>query len=315
MAHLRKPGQSDHAGFDSSRNLQILALNQRTNFYLVAGGGLNVFTEDDSCAAVLAGESDDAAAHKDGTLSAWEKAQEIRKVTVVGKSLGSTTLRAQLDGRDWIAPLTIRVTNDKTCRQAGKATAQVTPELRQEIQGLSLREAVMRVAEDQMHSAISQTTTGFGVYDMDAKLDWCGGFAYWCWNQACAIKSYENPFGPSNTVLWSPQRAIHWAMHDTTPAQLLRYKGVSPMDGKGRQEYREVGWNGYDLKPGDVVLLREGHAAGWKHVCMVHAVDGSHVETIDGNQGLPSIKLVNRSLDARLPDGSPKLVFVAVMRA
>ena len=86
------------------------------------------------------------------------------------------------------------------------------------------------------------------------------------------------------------------------------------MDGKGRQEYRDVGWNGYELKPGNVVLLREGHAAGWKHVCMVHSVDGSHVETIDGNQGLPSIKLVNRSLDTRLPDGSPKLVFVTVMR-
>src|SRR5687767_9312518 len=102
VAHLRKPGQSDHAGFDSSRNLQILALNQRTNFYLVAGGGLNVFTDDDSCAAVLAGESDDTAAHKDRALSGWEKTQVIRKLTLVGKSLGSTSLRAQLDGRDWI---------------------------------------------------------------------------------------------------------------------------------------------------------------------------------------------------------------------
>jgi hypothetical protein len=314
VAHLRKPGTGDLAGFDSTRNLQILAINQRTNFYLVAGADLNVFTDDDSCAAVVAGKSDAAAIKKDGTLSAWEKSQEIRPLSVVGKSLGSTTLRAQLDGRDWIAPLTIRVLNDKTCRQVGKATAQVTPELRSEIQSLSLRDAVIRVAEDQMHSAISQSR-GFGVYDMDASLDWCGGFAYWCWNQACAIQGVENPFGSSNTVLWSPQRAIHWAMQDTTPAQLLRYKGISPMDGKGRQDYREIGWNGYELRRGDVVLLRDGHAAGWKHVCMVHSVDGRAIVTIDGNQGLPSIKLVNRSLDDKLPDGSAKLVFVAVMRA
>ena len=65
MAHLRKPGQSDQAGFDSSRNLQILAINQRTSFYLVAGGGLQVSTDDTTCAEVVAGNADDVGAHKD----------------------------------------------------------------------------------------------------------------------------------------------------------------------------------------------------------------------------------------------------------
>ena len=314
MAHLRKPSSDDASGFDSSRNLQILPVAKRTRFYLVAGADLDVFVDDESCAELAGGGGDDAKAHGDRALSGWEKSQVIRTLTVTGKSPGSTVLHAKLNGNDWIAPLTIRVMTDASCRQVGRAVAQVTPELRVEIQGLELREAVMRVAEDQMNSAISQTS-GFGVYDMDATLDWCGGFAYWCWNQACAIQGQENPFGSSSTVLWSPQRAIHWAMQETTPAQLLRYKGISPMDGKGRQEYREIGWNGYELRRGDVVLLREGHAAGWKHVCMVHSVDGRSIVTIDGNQGLPSIKLVNRSLDDKLPDGSPKLVFVAVMRA
>jgi hypothetical protein len=314
VPHLQKPGYSDPSGFDSSRNLQVLPITKRTQFYLIAGAGLNVFLDDDTCAQLVVGDGDDAAAHRDGSLSGWEKGQHIRKLTVIGTGLGSTTLRAQRDGRDWIAPLTVRVIQDPSCRQVGKAKAQVTPELRAEIQGLSLRDAVMRVAEDQMNSAISRTS-GFGVYDMDAKMDWCGGFAYWCWNQACAILGTENPFGGESSVLWSPQRAIHWAMQDTTPAQLLRYKGVSPMDGRGSQEYRELGWNGYSLKRGDIVLLREGHAAGWKHVCMVHSTEGQNVETIDGNQGLPSIKLVGRSLDTKLPDGSPKLVFVALMRA
>jgi hypothetical protein len=311
MAHLRKPGSGDTAGYDASRNLQILPINQRTQFYLVAGADLNVFTDDASCADVIAPAVDDKKAHGDRAITPWEKAQEIRRLTVIGKSLGSTTLRAQLDGRDWIAPLTIRVLNDSTCRQVGKTPAQVTPELRAEIQSLSLRDAVIRVAEDQLHSAISTRGEGKGLYGANNPL-WCGEFAYWCWNQACAIKGEQNPFGAAGEVLWSPQRAIHWAMQDTTPAQLLRYKGISPMDGKGRQEYREIGWNGHELRPADIVLLREGNAGGWKHVCMVHSVDGRKVVTIDGNQGLPSIKMVGRSLDDMLPDRSPKLVFVAV---
>lgn len=313
MANLHKPGYSDRRGYDAGRNLQVMSVNKRTAFYLVAGAGLDVFTDDEDIAVASTGASDSAGAHKDQTLSGWEKDQVIRVITLVAKSAGTTTLRATLNGNDWIAPLTIRVINDETCRQVGKAKAQVTPELRAELQRMPLRDAVIRVAEDQMHSAVAQTS-GFGVYNMESNMDWCGGFAYWCWEQACAIKGEENPFGGSNTVLWSPQRAIHWAMQDTTPAQLLRYAGVSPMDGKGKQEYREIGWNGYNLKPADIVLLRAGTAAGWKHVCMVHEVNGRALETIDGNQGSPSIKLVQRSLDQTVTDGSYQLVFLAVMR-
>ena len=312
MANLHKPG--DQTGYDADRNLQIMSLNMRTTFYLVAGAGLDVSTDDDDIALASSGASDSKGAHKDGTLSDWEKDQVIRVITLTAKSAGSTQLRAPLDGSDWIEPLTIRVLHDATCRQVGKATAQVTPELRQELQGMALRDAVIRVAEDQMHSAIAKSN-GFGVYNMASNLDWCGGFAYWCWDQACAIRGEENPFGAKSTVLWSPQRAIDWAMQSTTPAQLLRYEGVSPMDGKGQQDYHDIGWCGYDLKPADIVLLRAGNAGGWKHVCMVHEVNGRSIVTIDGNQGSPSIKMVNRSLDEKLSDGSYQLVFVAVMRS
>ena len=313
MAHLRKPGYRDQAGFDSGRNLQILPVGKKTSFYLVAGDGLDVFTDDPACAEVAAGASDSKDAHKDGTLSGWEKSQVIRIVKLSAKAPGTTSLRAQLDGRDWIDPLTVRVTQDSDARQVGKSKAEVTPELRAEIQGLPLREAVARVFDDQMNSAIGKTSRGFGAY-MDKSLDWCGGFAYWCWDQACAIKGVENPFGTKQTVLWSPQRAIHWAIQDTTPGQLLRYSGVSPMDGKGKQEFRDIGWLGHNLELADIVLLREGGASGWKHVCMVREVNGTKVTTMDGNQGLPSIKTVSRSLDRRLPDKSYHLVFINVTR-
>lgn len=312
MAHLRKPGNRDLAGFDAGRNLQMLPLGKKTSFYLVAGDGLDVSTDDPDCVAVASGASDSKDAHKDRTLSVWEKSQIIRIVTLTAKSPGSTKLRAQLDGRDWIDPLTVRVTQESDARQVGKSKAEVTPELRSEIQGLPLREAVARVFDDQMYSAIGRASSGFGAY-MDKSLDWCGGFAYWCWDQACAIKGVTNPFGDKQTVLWSPQRAIHWAIQDMSPGQLLRYSGVSPMDGKGKQEYREIGWLGHELELGDIVLLREGGASGWKHVCMVREVNGTTVTTMDGNQGLPSIKTVKRSLDRRLPDKSYHLVFINVL--
>jgi hypothetical protein len=226
---------------------------------------------------------------------------------------GQTALRAQLNGSDWVKPITIQLVSDQNWRRVGKAEGEVSRELRQELQRLDLRDAVLRIAEDQMHSSIASRSDGFGVYDCDPSYNWCGAFAHWCWKQAAAIKGVQNPFGANNNVLLSPQKAISWAMREDTPLQLLRYQGGNPMTGKGTQEYREIGYNGYFLERGDIVLLREGSASGWKHVCMINSVNGSQLQTMDGNQGKgQSIKLVKRSLDDKVADGSPKLVFVHV---
>ncbi|WP_156971056.1 hypothetical protein [Beijerinckia mobilis] len=115
-------------------------------------------------------------------------------------------MHAKLNGRDWIAPLTIRVVSNQQNRQVGASAGEVSPQLRVELQRLSLRDAVIRIAEDQMHSAIATQSDGFGVYNIDAKFNWCGAFAYWCWQQACAIKSVPNPFGSNGGVLWSPHK-------------------------------------------------------------------------------------------------------------
>jgi hypothetical protein len=301
------------AGYDETRNLQILPIGQRTTFYLIAGAGLDVDIDEPDYVSLVVGGNDDSSAHKNAELSAWEKEQVIRKIVLTGKSAGNTKLRAKLDGADWIKPMTISVLSDQNCRQVGNATGEATPGMRQEIQQLPLRDAVLRVAEDQLHSAVSSRSDGFGVYHTNKSYDWCGAFAHWCWNQASAIKNVANPFGGNSDVLLSPQKAINWAMRDDTPGQLLRYRGLNPMTGTGLQEYRDIGWNGYELEPADIVLLREGTAAGWKHVCMVHDTGNPDIKTIDGNQGkYQSIKLVNRSLNDTLPDGSPKLVFVHV---
>ena len=315
MAHFRKMGGWNQAGYDESRALQVLPVGQQTIFYLVAGADLDVSVDDDDLVSLTVGGTDDKAAHRSAELTAWEKGNVIRKIIVKAKNIeGETTLHAKLNDNDFTQPITLRIIHDQNWRRVGKAAGECTPELRQELQRLSVRDAVLRVAEDQLHSSICSRSNGFGVYNIDKTYDWCGAFAYWCWEQATAIKGLDNPFGRKSSVLWSPQRAIDWAMNPSTAGQLLRYRGGNPMTGKGTQEYREIGWNGYDLERSDIVLLRVGNAGGWKHVCLVDTVDGSELHTIDGNQGAnQSIKKRTRSLDDKLSDGSYELVFVHVL--
>jgi len=322
MSNVRKADAWNQAGFDPDRNLQILGVKQRTSFTLVAADGLDVRFEGDDCITHSLGALDEKSLHKNAKLSAWEKEQILRRITVTGTAVGTAVMHAEFQGNDWIAPLTIRVVSNAQNRQVGKEAGEVTGALRTEVQSLSLRDAVIRIAEDQLHSAVSTKSTGFGVYNIDDKYDWCGAFAYWCWAQACAIKGVPNPFGSNNTVLWSPQRAISYAMQNPTQVDLLRYEGYDPM-GVAKdlsthklkhKEYVEIGSNGSRLQRGDIVLFRSGTEQGWKHVCMVHTNDAPSsgmLETIDGNQGRPaSIAIRSRDLDAKVAGGGRSLVFV-----
>ena len=319
MANFRKIGVPDQAGYDEARALQVLPVGQHTTFYLIAGGDLDVSVDDPDLVALKVDGGDDKAAHRAAGLSSWEKANSIRKIVVkANHSEGQTTLRAKLpSGADNTQPITLRIVHDQYWRQVGNAASACPPEFRREIQGLSLREAVLRVAEDQMHSAISWRTDGFGKYTADATYDWCGAFVYWCWRQAAAIKGVTNPIGSNESVLWSPQRAIHWAIDPTSAGLLLRYKGGDPFLGKGTQDYVEIGQGG-NLEPADIVLMRGANAGNWVHVCMIEKVVGTTLVTMNGNQspkGLPppSIKIVNRARDQKLADGSYKMVFVHVL--
>ncbi len=313
MPHFRKIGW-DQVGFDPAHSVQVLPVGKQATLYLVAGADLDISVDDDSVAKLKIGSGDDKSAHGAGGLSAWEKGQQIRKIVITAANNPgtSTTLRAKLDGRDWAQPVGIQVVMNQNWCHAGVKTAEITPSLVQELEKMPLRDAVIRIAEDQMYSAIAKQGDGFGVYDIDKKYNWCGAFAYWCWARAAAVKKVANPFGPNNNVLFSPQKAIHWAMKPESSGQLLRYSGESPMDGKGMQDYREIGWNGNTLERGDIVLLRAGHATDWKHVCLVDTVDGDVLTTMDGNQGAyDAIKRTQRSLAKKTGDGRvPALVFI-----
>jgi hypothetical protein len=314
VANFRKIDDYDKTGYDEGRAWQVLPASQRTNFYLVAGTDLDVSVDDANLVTVSAGAADDRHSHRTRQLSAWENEQVIRKVSLVaGRDAGETTLHAKLNGADFVQPITVQVVADQDWRRVGKAAGQCDKDLRAEIQSLSLRDAVMRVAEDQMHSGICSRSNGFGVYDIDEQYNWCGAFAYWCWKQAAFIKQVDNPFGSDSRVLWSPQRAISWAMIPASPAEVLRFQGSDPMLGKATQKYREIGYNGYALERADIVLVRKDTAGGWHHVCMVDTVSGNVLNTMEGNQGRgQSIKKRTRSLRDKTPDGVYCLAFLHV---
>jgi hypothetical protein len=206
----------------------------------------------------------------------------------------------------------------------------VSPDFQRELQGLSLRDAVVRVAQDQMNSAFANNAAGDHRYKLPAGLkkkdgtpatDWCGAFAHWCYQTACDIRGDQNPFGPNNDVLLSPEKAIGFAIASPATVTLLRFKGTAMFfqgghfdDHKTAKQDQEIdAVPGVNVLPGDICLFRNEQK--WKHVCLVKDPgDGDSFVTIDGNQGAPSMKMVLREFKARQGDGSFKYVFVHVNR-
>jgi hypothetical protein len=312
------------SGFDESRSLLVMSARQTTTLYLIEGTSDDLKVEvEDSTIATVNERDQTKALHNSTNFTKWERTQDIHKLTVKALKVGDSTLTAKLpDGRDWIDPITIRVVDNADYRQAGDKNA-ITPELRQELQQLELRDAVLRVAEDQMNSKIGRTSGGgYGRYGIDKGWEWCGAFAFWCWKTACAAKGVSNPFGDRLSVLLSPQKAISWALQ-TGDADILRYEGGDPYGnsfvtgkplGKAAksQKFVDIDDDGGPLEPADIVLVRADD--GWKHVAMVwETPDGDDLESIDGNQGMPSIQRRTRSLSKKVRQGKDyALVFLHV---
>jgi hypothetical protein len=311
-------------GFDEDRGLMIVQAGKTAELYLVAGENLNVYTEDPDIATVVSQDKDVAAAHKHTQVTPGETGQTIRLVTVkAGNREGTTELRAGAGGIGWGGPISVQVVRDANRRQVRSGIGEATPEIREEIAQLSLRDAVIRVAEDQMNSSVC-LGNGFGVY-MPAQIipkkpaDWCGGFAYWCWRQAAALKGVENPFGEDESVLWSPQRAIGWAMQNPHKAVVFRYKGGNPgpVPFKGMQEWHDLGWGGYSLQRADIVMVRAVPGPGddgWRHVTQIDSVRESVLHTIDGNQGSGRcIKRRTYTTNKKLTNNQYQLAFLHVL--
>jgi hypothetical protein len=323
MAHVRNlPGMNDN-GFDSTNDLLVLPVGKTSDLYLVDTSplGTAVVADDPGVATVL--EKDETRLLGNSKkLRPDERGNPVSRLTVKGLRVGSTTLRSQRTvGSEAIDPIEVRVVPDPDYRQAGEKRA-ITPEFRAELQGMELRDAVLRVAEDQMNSKIGRNGGGFGRY-AEKQYDWCGAFAWYCWDAACDAHGVPNPFGAKYNSLLSVQKAISWALQ-TDSCTILRYKGGDPYGNsfttgkplaKGQQEtqeYIEIG-PANPVEPADIVLVRAGTANGWKHVALVEKTpDGNTVESIDGNQGNPCIRRRSRNMKEKIGGKDYTLVFLHV---
>jgi len=250
----------------------------------------------------------------------------MHKIVVKGESLGETELLAELpDQTPWQKPTRVVVVSNLSSRQVDGGP--VRHAFQQELQMLSLGDAAVRVAQDQMNSSFAKASAGDNRYNLPKDLkkadgkpatDWCGAFVYWCYQQASAIKGKQNPLGPINDVMLSPQKAIGWAVANPLRATMLRYKGRalfqwgSPHQLAKQDQLIDV-VPGTNLLAGDICLVRND--TDWQHVCLVKDPgDGDALLTIDCNQmeggSGPSMQMVRRDMNSRIGNGLYKYVFV-----
>lgn len=346
MSFSRLP---DTTGYDEQLDLLVLSAGKSTNLYLAnfAGQPIVVSSADPNVASVAA-EVDLTDAQRDALLKPmlkpqqdFERTQDLKtfqqsrfggveaspilalfpmsKITVQGQAVGETQLVSTLrDGTQWQSPTRVVVVQNGNCRQID--VGAVPTALVRDLQNMSLRDAAVRVAQDQIHSSFTKQGIGDGRYALPSWVpepkDWCGAFVYWCYRKAAEIKGAPNPFGGDNDVMLSPQKAITWALNNRGIATLIRYKGGAIFLAPGatppppQTTLIDVA-PGTNLLPGDVCLLRKADGSDWQHVCMVYDPgSGDSFLTLDGNQTSPSMKMVMRDMNEKTAKGDPRYVFV-----
>lgn len=316
MAHFRTLRNVNETGFDESRNLLVVPLGKTASLYLVDTSilGTDVKTDHEDVAKVA--EQDLTAREvRQRRFAAADRKNPLSLVTVKGLRVGTTVLRSQRTvGSEDVEPVEVRVVDNADSRQSGDRGA-ISSEFRKELLGMSVRQAVIRVAEDQMYSKIGRSTRGHGRYAADG-YEWCGAFAWYCWNVACTVHGVPNPFGDKYGSLLSCQKAISWALQTDT-CTILRYKGHDPYGnsfttgkslGKAteRQEYIEIDPENPVL-PADICVIRLGSPADWKHVCLAaEEPAGDNLMTLNGNMGAKGGRCISKqpwSMTAKVNNG------------
>ena len=321
MPHLRASVTGPSAGFDASRSLLVLPVGGTTDLLLCAGATLDPRLDGDAAEVVERPVARPEATN--ARLTGWERTNDVRAFRFKGKTVGDATFNAFLPGTTlpYIQPLTVRVTTDQDRRQGGdgpKGGTSISPALTVELAGMHFRDALVRLAEDQMNSTIGRDPKGgFGRYGLPElgppdkagvqhKVNWCGAFVHWLYRRVSDVQGVSNPFEANVNSLASPQKAISFALHRPTSLTLLRFAGPDPYgwswppkrDAKGAAvgdspalaaTFNEITPVSGPPRTGDICLVRVNNdpAAGWKHVCMVLSPpDGEGAfSTFDGNQG------------------------------
>ncbi len=188
MSFVKLP---DTTGFDDQRDLLVLSLRQTTNLYLpkFSDEPLTVRSADPAVASI-AGAAELTEAQKKAALpndfyakqdpfdpkiadsrfggvgpSAALKWFGMKKIVVKAESLGETELVVERpDTTPWQDPTRVVVVSNLANRQVD--TGGTTPAFRRELQAMSLREAVVRVAQDQANCCFANDTSGDGRYGL-----------------------------------------------------------------------------------------------------------------------------------------------------
>ena len=115
-----------------------------------------------------------------------ESKRKVRKVPApavagtenCGGTKGCSTGAKTGAGADWVAPVTVYVVRDAYGRRVG-TNGDVEDHMRCELSKLSLREAAIRVARDQLASRVRTNEQGQSLYNLPKGYGglWCGAFA------------------------------------------------------------------------------------------------------------------------------------------
>lgn len=318
MAHIRSiPGQD--FGFDGSNNTQVIPLSGIVTVLLIAGGDTKVSIDDENKVELVGGaQTTDVKDAKMPWLTEWEQ-QYVQRITMRGRAAGQTLLRARLaDGRDWILPLRLVVRPNNLFSQTDGRTV-IGAALVDDIKGMSLHDAAVRIAQDQLHS--KQRTMGGDGYGAVGGEDWCGIFAIWCWEQAAKALSKTNPFGDKDH-LKSPQKAINWALVNTN-FRVFNVTVATSIGGYAKPPSATVKLlepsEATPVLPGDIMIERHrtpkdkdgkdrNFFTQWKHVAIVTSkitAPSGTFTTIEGNQGFPeTIKAYEHDLSEKITYGT-----------
>jgi len=315
MSIFKRAPNLDDPGFSSTMSYQTVPLNAECVLYAFQLGVLDLTIEDESIAIQSSSQIMDVNKKHAGAT------QRFTKVTLKGVAPGTTNLVAE---DSWVPGnserLKLVVAADKDFRLINDAgICSNDPDIRKllttDLTGglLGIKDVAVRIAEDQMNSKLGRAANGgtnrySKLTNDDGKpIDWCGAFAFWCYKKASELLPATNPLGDNVDNMLSPQKAITWATLNPDRANVIGYSGPGILvDDKKGSRMKRATQNGLStiidldtsfdtVTTGDICLLRDDK--NWRHVSLVYEAPawGDDFQTIDGNQGSPSISIVSRT--------------------
>ncbi|PWR23232.1 hypothetical protein [Zavarzinia compransoris] len=274
-------------GFDPDNGVLVIGVGESYKLDLAYGDAVDLYLE----------EPNDGAVKLDPPGPA--KGDEThRPFAVTGKKPGSATLHGVLSrdlppwpkGSRFIQPLSIRVVNGTAGNRQAFGGHSIHEDFRKELVAMNWRDAVLRVAFDQMYSKNGTGTSAAArpAYD-EIDENWCGAFVVWCYDVLAKAKGSDSPFGrkfSDSCALRSGIKALAYAIQYPEKFTIYNYTGADRYGGaKTTVAFKPVTPGA--IQRGDVCLTRDEHGV-FRHVCMVYEppkdANGSF-SVMNGNAG------------------------------